>query len=119
MTVDLAGMHDEDGQRADARMDMDGCCALALALLSHSFQVLSAAQPAHRRRLAPRLFAPPSPLMLLMSFSFQMQHQRLCDHRSRTIGGGLERGLAVLRNVSIRFCARTDHRARRGLPRRY
>lgn len=37
--------------------DMDGRCALARSLsLSHSFQVLSAAQPAHRRRPSSRLF---------------------------------------------------------------
>ena len=57
LMVGSASTHDDDDRRADARSDRHGWALRARSLsLSHSFQVLSAAQPAHRRRPASRLF---------------------------------------------------------------
>ena len=57
LMVGSASTHDDDDRGADARSDRHGWALRARSLsLSHSFQVLSAAQPAHRRRPASRLF---------------------------------------------------------------
>ena len=58
LMVVSASTHDDDDRRTDARSDRHGWALRARSLsLSHSFQVLSAAQPAHRRRRpASRLF---------------------------------------------------------------